>query len=147
MNISIKAPIYVCQWAYFHFGNPINLIKNSPESNLLKMLLEKIPEDYQLNESSQDNLIIQIPWSKSKDPRVYNYLNPKSKQTLASMFSNLFDLSLIRDMRQIENVSCNQTVLLEAWMLKNGIDIELDDTLRKRFYRLRKKYHEKEINI
>lgn len=147
MNISIKAPNYVAQWAKAHFGDPVVLVKGGPESNLLKMLLEKPPMDDQKLTTNDDNLEIAIPWYKSKDSRVYNYLNKKSKQALASLFNSMFELALVRDLLTIENVQCSNKLILEGWMLKNGIDIDLDETLQKKFYRLRKKYHAKEINI
>lgn len=148
-NYSIKLQVepYLAEWIHTHYGNPVQLIKDSPESNLLKRFLNKPPENYNPF-TEEGNVEIIIPWYKEKDARVYNYLSPKGKEILIESFDNLFTINMWSEIGSLENINCTLTTVIYAYLEKHGISENHWETLRQKYYRLRKSYfNQKKIKI
>ncbi|MBD8349365.1 hypothetical protein [Dysgonomonas sp. HGC4] len=150
--IYLKVERYMQQYLTHHFGDPIVLPKDSPEQRIIRTLLVKPPhwidtdappEDYTSGDVFYVRL--EIPYSKEKDPRVYNYLVEAAKDILVerldlifmnNMWTELLELSVIKELEL--------TKIIYAWCESHGIpNIEDDknaEVIRQKYYRLRKKY-------
>lgn len=141
-TVSIKCPPYLKQFYIKMCGgtHPVTLRKGSPESALVKVLLEIRPEAAPPDIPADDDLIIFLPYSKAKDPRVFNWLSPKAKEALLEFIRSHFDRKIWYDIGIIRELPRRLDALIEAWMLANGI--EITDTnyqaVIKRFRRMQK---------
>lgn len=145
--IYLKVPEYLKEYLEKHFGDPIKLPKDSPESILMKRFLQKKSEAPEPDLGEGCNVRVIIPWSKEKDPRIYQYLSPKAKKSLITSFDQIFITNLWSDLMPLINPRCTLTDLIYAWMEQHGISEEHWDTVKQRFYRLRRKYKEKGVNV
>lgn len=148
--IYLKVERYLAQYLTHHFGDPIRLIKDSPEVRILKSLLTKRPrweaeesEEFYLSEDCYIRL--EIPYSKEKDPRVYNYLMDSSKKILIEQFDLIFVNNMWTELLELSmQPNVKLTDIIYAWCENHGINNIEDDknfeTIRQKFYRLRKKY-------
>lgn len=156
-TISLYAEPYLAAWMIKHFGNPVELIKDSPESQLLKRLLDKQPETISLENG---NIQINIPSFKEKDPRVYSYLCEAGKAALIESFEGIFMNNLWTEIGDLKNMNCQLTSVIRAWCEKHGIILPTDqitdikelrlteeqnarnfEVVRQKYYRLRKRYY------
>lgn len=146
--ITIQVEPYLADWIHCHFGNPVKLIKESPEQVLLKRFLDKAPLDYNPI-GEEGNVRIEIPSFKEKDARCgYHYLSPRAKGLLAESFETLFLLNMWSELGNLDNVNCELTSVIYAWLEKHKMDDRHWETVRQKYYRLRKKYRqEKNIKI
>lgn len=146
--VYIKVEPYLAEWIKHSHGDPVVMLKDSPESRLLKLFLEKQPEGVPVDNPADFNVAIKIPWYKEKDARVYFYLSPKSKSMIAECYETLFIQNLWTELGSVRNFNCSLTTLIYAWMEKHNINEEHWETIRQKYYRLRKKYAtEKNIKL
>ncbi|WP_419033246.1 hypothetical protein [Dysgonomonas gadei] len=143
--IYLEVERYLAEFITHHFGNPVRMPVNSPESKLVRRFLDKTPENVTPDLPSENSIRIEIPFSKEKDPRVYNYLFPATKKILADYYESI----LINNMcTELLELSCDPNLvlvdLIYAYCEKHGMGNINDDknfeTIRQKFYRARKKY-------
>jgi hypothetical protein len=155
-KISLLVPTYLQQWMYFAFGNPVQLIRDSPESRLLCQMLRKTPEEPETLESYEEQLlqvsthdhddivlvpvVIEIPFYKSKPPREFSVLNIYGKQAMVESFKTLFKKDILNTVSHLRNTNCKQKTLIYNYMDEHGIEIEHYDTIKQIYYRNVKKY-------
>lgn len=156
-TITLTVEPYLASWLEKHFGNPVELIKDSPESRLLKRLLDKRPDDVT---REQGNIRVNIPFYKEKDPRVYSHLCDTAKDALVESFESLFLNNLWSEVGDLRNINCQLSSVIRAWCERHGIITQTDrisnvadlkqaeeqnarnfETVRQKYYRLRKKYY------
>lgn len=161
-TIALRVEPYLAAWMEKHFGNPVILIKDSPESRLLKRLLDKQPEDISMEDG---NIFVSIPFFKEKDPRVFSYLCGSAKCALIESFESIFLNNMWTEIGDLKNINCQLTSVIKAWCEKHGIIVPVDritdvaklklleeqnaknfETVRQKYYRMRKKYY-KECNV
>ncbi len=85
---------------------------------------------------------IKLPYTKDKDPRVYNYISPRVKEMLSKAFEKMVAWNMWTELAGFANMKINKTDLIMAWMERHGIQ-ETDENvemMRKRYYRARKVY-------
>lgn len=141
-TINLQVQPYLKEWCENAFGCPVKLDKDGIESRLLKRFLEKWPISLPEENAEDFNMQVEIPFFKEKDPRIYNYLCPKAKAALIESFETLFLLNMRSEICSLET-NCKQSTLINAWMEKHGIDVKHEFTIRKKFYRMKKKYFTK----
>ncbi len=151
--IYLEVERYLSQFITFHFGDPVRLQPNTPESKLIRRFLEKTPEGVIPDLPAENSIRIEIPYSKEKDPRYYNYLYPKTKTILIDYFEAI----LVNNMcSELLDLSCDPNItlsdLIYAYCEKHGMPNIDDDknfeTIRQKFYRMRKKYmQENELKL
>jgi hypothetical protein len=152
-NVYLKVPEYLAQWIAHTFGNPVELIKDSPEMRLLNELLVKMPCDKLPDTGESSNIIIPIPYFKGKDPATYNYLYDTGKAAMEESFSSLFKKDLfnsITDLKKCfkEGGRIKRSTLIYTYMEKHGIDEKYWDTIAQIFHRMEIKYsREKDIKV
>ena len=134
---------YLKQWFVHEQGGdyPVNLIRGSVESDMLRLFLENKSAD-SAPVIDDRTLAINIPSYKKKDPRTYNYLPPMAKVALHKCIKNRFDVQMWQDLHHFSNLGIQIDDLIYAWMEKHGI--ELTETnwnaIAKRYQRKRKAY-------
>ena len=92
------------------------------------------------------DVAICIPYSKSKSPETYNFLNGHAKQALTESINDLFRINMWSDLGDLNDMSCKKMSAFRSWCEQQGIDIEYAETIRMKWYRMRKAYQEKGIN-
>lgn len=146
--VYLQVEPYLAEWIKASHGDPVDMLKDSPESRLLKLFLEKQPAGVLPDNPADFNLAIKIPWYKEKDPRVYFYLSEKAKELIAECYQTLFIQNMWRELGNLHECNCSLTSLIYAWLDKHGISEEHWETIRQKYYRIRKKYStEKNIKV
>lgn len=146
--IYLEVERYLREYLIFHFGDPIRLPVNSPELKLIKRHLSKLSENTtpDINPGNEISFVrIEIPYSKEKDPREYNYLYPSAKDALRNNLIAIFENHMWSDLIDIKKRRRGDLgSQIYAWCEMNGISNLNDDknfeTIRQKFYRMRYEY-------
>jgi len=149
-TVILQVPGYLQQWMYHDFGTPVELLRDGPESRLLNELLRKNPEEPESLESnlpedeeSGEKLVdvaVKIPWFKSKDARMFNYLSSYGKTAMVDSFKTLFKKDLLNSVGCLRNVNCKQVTLIYNYMEEHGIGEDHWDSVKQIYYRNKKRY-------
>ena len=77
-------PSYLRQWfIHRHGGNdPVTLRRGSIESKLLQRVTVQLPKGSLPDRKQEGDVAIQIPYSKSHDPRYYNHITETGKRAM-----------------------------------------------------------------
>lgn len=145
--IYLKVESYLAQWITKSLGDPVDLPRESPEIKLIKRFLDTQPKGLNPDTGTESNLKVIIPWSKEKDPRTYNYLSPRAKEILIESFETIFLNNLWSELGSLENINASLTNVIYAYLEKHGIDEEHWETIRQKYYRIRKRYQKKGIKL
>ncbi|GAP73065.1 hypothetical protein SAMD00024442_6_19 [Candidatus Symbiothrix dinenymphae] len=148
--IYLKTQPYLAEFVKHSFGNPVQLDRDSPESRIIREYITKLPANNQPDMGEDANLAVQLPFFKEADPRVYNHLGVAAKSALVESFNQLFEKCMLKEIGSIENVHRGKiSDLIYAWMEKHGIpDNDVNwETIRQKYYRLRKKYRKNNVNL
>jgi len=145
-NVYLKVPEYMAQWITHTFGNPVELIKDSPEMRLLNELLVRLPCNKTADTGEDSNITIPIPYFKGKDPVYYNYIHETGKNALEESFSTLFKKNLFTEISALKNGHVKRSTLIYAFMEKHGIDEKHWDTVSQIYHRMNQRYS-KDKNI
>ena len=88
---------------------------------------------------------------------VYVEVEPYLKQWLTHSFgdpvefpvnsNDLFRLNMWCDLGDLNDMPCKKMSAFRSWCVQQGIDIEFAETIRMKWYRMRKAYQEKGINL
>lgn len=142
--IYIKLEPYLKDWFINENGgtNPLKLKKGSQEHDILKLFLEKSPNDYVPHIKQDNEVAIELPFFKNKDPRTYNYLPARALDALRDTIRTRFTIQLWEDLHNFGSIGKRQDNLIYAWMHKHGIeDTETNwCAISKIYYRKRKVY-------
>lgn len=145
-TIAIRCEEYLAQWARCHFGDPVQFPQASIENKLIRRLLQRECGNPAME--FEGNLRICIPSSKEKDPRCgWCFVGRKGKLAIKESLATLFEMNLWAELGDLNKVHCELTTLIYAWMEKHGIDPEFWETIRQKYYRLRKTYARVDITV
>lgn len=134
---------YLRQWFVNDMGGgePVRLPRNSVEHQFLETYLTAPPKGA-APDIDRTRLAIELPNFKSKDTRVCHYLSPKSRNALAGIIYNRFDLDLWQHVHRFSSTFRKSKDLIESFMELRGI--EITDTnynaVLKRYQRKRDYY-------
>lgn len=148
-NVYLKVPEYLAQWITHTFGNPVELLKESPEMRLLNELLVKMPAGATPDTGEGSNITIPIPYFRGKSPEVYNYLYQTGKSAMIESFSTLFKKNLVCELTDLKNCfkddgkRIKRSTLIYAFMEKHGIDEKNWDTVAQIYHRATDAYRHK----
>ena len=142
--IYLKMPSYLRQWFIHRHGgsDPVQLIRGSIESKLLQRATVKMPENILPPRQQEGEVAICIPYSKSHDPRIYNYITETGKRALIQRIKEDFDLDVWEYLHDFGKVGTQQKDLIYLFMEQRGIkeDGTCWDAIAKIYQRLRKNY-------
>ncbi len=143
--IRITCEPYLAQWATHHFGNPVEFPVGSIENRLIRRFLDKEPTAVP---DTSGNLLVAIPYSKEKDPRSgWTYLSPSARKAVRESLYTLMLRNLWTELGDLAHVNCELSTLIYSWLEKHGMDDSSWETIRQKYYRLRKLYGEKGIDL
>ena len=142
--IYLKMPSYLRQWFIHRHGgsDPVQLIRGSIESKLLQRATVKMPENILPPRQQEGEVAINIPYSKSHDPRIYNYITETGKRALIQRIKEDFDIDVWEYLHDFGKVGAQQKDLIYLFMEQRGIkeDGTCWDAIAKIYQRLRKNY-------
>lgn len=143
----IKLPLYKSDWLTHHFGNPVVFPACSPYNADIKAYLQRksVAEAPDLLEPGLT--AIAIPYSKAKPPQIYNYMGPKGKEVIAEDIDDLFKRALWNDISPMAESPAALNKHIAAWCEMHGIGLDRIETVRQYYYRIRKKFGEKGVNL
>jgi hypothetical protein len=137
-------PPYLRQWFIHRHGcnNPVQLIRGSIESKLLQRATVRMPENIMPPRLQEGEIAINIPYSKSHDPRIYNYITETGKRALIQRIKEDFDLDVWDYLHDFGKIGAQQKDLINLFMEQRGIkeDGTCWDAIAKIYQRLRKNY-------
>ena len=80
--VYVQVEPYLKQWLTHSFGDPVEFPSCSNENAVLRRFLAKRPVNNQPEQPGERDVAISIPYSKSKSPETYNFLNGHAKQAV-----------------------------------------------------------------
>lgn len=138
---------YMRQWLTNSFGDPVVFPASSNENAVIRRLTTKRPSNKLPDQPSDKAVAICIPASKYKNPETYNYLSTYGKQALSESLDDLFRNNMWSDLGDLSDTSCKKMSAFRAWCQNHGIDIDYAETIRMKWYRMRKAYQSQGINL
>ena len=142
--IYLKMPSYLRQWFIHRHGgsDPVQLIRGSIESKLLQRATVKMPDGVMPPRQQEGEVANNIPYSKSHDPRIYNYITETGKRALIQRIKEDFDIDVWEYLHDFGKVGTQQKDLIYLFMEQRGIkeDGTCWDAIAKIYQRLRKNY-------
>ena len=138
---------YIRQWLIHSFVNPVESPASSNENAVIRRFTQKQPASLKPQKPSEDDVAICIPACKYKNPETYNYLSLQAKKALEESISDLFRINMWNDLGDLADTSCKKMSAFRAWCTMHGIDVEYAETVRMKWYRMRKSYQTKGVNL
>lgn len=142
--VYLKMPSYLRQWFIHRHGgcNPVNLIRGSIESKLLQRATVRMPSGIIPPRQQEGEVAVNIPYSKSHDPRTYNYITETGKNALIARIKEDFDIDVWEYLHDFGKIGTQQKDLIYLFMEQRGIkeDGSCWDAIAKIYQRLRKNY-------
>jgi hypothetical protein len=101
-----------------------------------------MPENIMPPRLQEGEIAINIPYSKSHDPRIYNYITETGKRALIQRIKEDFDLDVWDYLHDFGKIGAQQKDLINLFMEQRGIkeDGTCWDAIAKIYQRLRKNY-------
>ena len=142
--VYLKMPSYLRQWFIHRHGgsDPVNLIRGSIESKLLQRATIPLPAGVLPPRQQEGEVAVCIPYSKSHDPRTYNYITETGKNALISRIKDDFDLDVWNYLQDFGKIGRQQKDLIYLFMEQRSIheDGSCWDSIAKIYQRLRNIY-------
>lgn len=136
---------YLHQWLTHALGNPVRFPRRSNENAIIKRFIQKndgvTPELFRPGVTP-----IIIPDSKAKPVVQFNYMGPRGKKAVIEMIEDLFRRNLWNEIHSFE-LTCGINAAIDAWCELHGIDDRYTETIRQKFYRMRKSYNERGVYL
>lgn len=142
--IYLKLPSYLSQWLVHRHGgqSPIAFVRGSVESKMLQRVTVKLPAGQLPQRQQPGEIAIIIPYSKTHDPRTYNYITETGKRCLMQLIKNAFDVEVWEFLHDFGRIGKKQKDLIYLFMEQNGIQETGSDwdAIAKIYQRLRNIY-------
>lgn len=138
---------YLSQWAVHHLGNPVTFPAKSNENAIIRTYIQKLPDGMLPELDDGTMTAVAIPDSVAKPPERYNYMGRRGKEAVREAIKGLFVRNLWADIDPIAASSVGLNKLLLAWCEVHGISEDHVETVRQIYYRIRKSYAERGINL
>lgn len=147
ITVQLKVDDYLKDYLISSYGEEGNIISFPERSDLslrVRSLLNKQPNEFSRIEGSF--VEVKLPFSDTKDPRVYNYLSANSQKIISRDVYYEFYAVLHRHMKEFEKSMLKEEAF---WLFYEMYNIDLDhikfETLKKNFYRFMQKKVRKTI--
>lgn len=143
----IKIEKYLEQWLTHSLGHPVKFPAQSNENAVIRRFLQRNPEGCSPGLMQDGLTAIVIPDSKAKDPSVYNYLGPHAQEAVIEAIEDLFRRNMWTELGDMSDITVGLNKMVAAWCEMHGIDDDYVETVRQKYYRIRKSYTQKGINL
>lgn len=141
--VYIKFEKYLSQWLVHALGTPVRFPSQSNENAVIRRFLQKLPEDREPELMFDGATPVVIPDSKAKDPSIYNYLGPRAKEAVIEAVEDLFRRNMWSELGDLNDCGVGLNKMIAAWCEMHGIEDDYVETVRQKYYRIRKAYNEK----
>ena len=145
--IYLNLPKYLSAWLRNKLGSPVVFPPSSPQNAIIRAFISRAPKVYTPVIPEGDATPVAIPDSAAKPPEVYNYMSERGKAAVAEACKDLFLRALWSDMSPLAESPVGLNLLIAAWCETNGIDVDSIEAVRQCYYRIRKDYARKGINL
>ena len=137
-------PSYLRQWFVHRHGGsePVSLRRGSIESLILQRATVPQPDGVIPQKKQDDELAVCLPYSKSHDPRIYNFITDTGKRALIERIKADFDLDVWEYLHDFGKITKQQKDLIYLFMEQRGIheDGSCWDSIAKIYQRKRDLY-------
>ncbi|MCM1333372.1 MAG: hypothetical protein NC248_12280 [Bacteroides sp.] len=145
--VYVRLEKHLRQWLTSTLGDPVRFPSRSNENAVLRAFTIKTPPGCLPDTNREGKVAIVLPDSTAKPPETYNHLGRKGQDAIREAIRDLFLRSLWSEVSPLQESSVGVNALIAAWCESKGIDIDSVETVRQCFYRLRRQYARKGINI
>lgn len=147
--IYLKLNPFVAEFLTSKFGNPVHFDARSVANDNINFVLQRRPPMYRREDEDTDGMTpIVIPYSKQKDPRVWNYVSPSGKKLLVDYCESLFNHTLWNEVSVVMmKKNANLQLIAETWCSRHGVSVDYIATVRMRIYRERLKLLKRGIDL
>ena len=148
--IYIKLKPYLREWLINSLGHPVRFPDHSNENAVIRTFLQRWPAGRPVEVNyDNDYTAIYIPDSKAKPAEYYNYISNSGKKAIVGVIEDLFLQNLWSELAQLTLSSNGKGVNshIAAWCEMHGISLDSAETVRQRYFRIRKAYTEKGIDL
>ena len=145
--IYLEVPVYISQYLRHHFGDPCVFDRNLPMNKIIKLFIEKQPSGKNI-ETLKDNMVsITIPDQPNKPAEYWNYLPDTGKKALLESINSTIDCNLYNEMQKIIPNGVKLMTAIRGWCRKHGIDLEYENTIKQKYYRVRDAFEKSGIDL
>lgn len=145
--IYISLPKYLSEWLTHSLGNPVAFPVGSPQNAVIRTFIKPLPDGETPDTGGAGMTAICIPDSIAKPADKYNHITKRGKEAVAETVKDLFLRALWTDINPLTEAPVGINKLIAAWCEAHGIDIDSSEAVRQCFYRIRKEYCKKGINL
>lgn len=148
ITINLRLKPFIAQYLTHHFGNPVRFEDGSAINSRIKIVLQKRPDGIAEEDPHESDCTpVCIPYSKQKDPRSWNYVSEYGKRFIIDLINAIFIDNLWNEMSKMCGDDSKIQSAAFSWCEKHGIDLDYADTIRMRYYREKKKFEQKGIDL
>ncbi len=145
--IYIPLPLYLSEWAVSRLGSPVTFPPSSPQNAVIRTYLCRRPADAAPDLGGEGLTAVAIPDSVAKPADQFNYMGERGKAAVAETIKDLFLRALWSDISPLNSSPVGLNKLIAAWCEMNGIGLDRVETVRQCYYRLRRDFGKKGVNI
>lgn len=147
--IYVKLKPYLAEWLINSLGEPVRFPDNSNENAVIRTFIRQLPPGTVPEVKEEGDIAIAIPDSRAKPPMRYNYMGERGKKALKETIEDLFIQNLWTEMGHLALASTGKGVNshIAAWCEMHGISLDHVETVRQKYFRLRKAYTENNIEL
>lgn len=148
--IYIKLKPYLKEWLVHSLGEPVVFPDHSNENAVIRTFIQRRPADapVEINTAGEFTAIC-IPDSKAKPAEYYNYISHSGKKAIIEAIEDRFIQNLWGELSILtfSNYGKGINTHIEAWCEMHGISLDSAETVRQKYFRIRKAYTEKGIDL
>lgn len=148
--IYLELKPYIKEWLINSLGNPVTFPSHSNENAVIRTFIQRRPADAPVETNNDNSLTaVHIPDSKAKPAEYYNYLANSGKRAVIEAVEDLFLQNLWDELATLAHMNNGKGVNthIAAWCEMHGISLDHVETVRQKYFRIRKAYTEKGIDL
>ena len=145
--VYVKFEPFIRQWLLHSFPEPVTFPPQSVANATIRHFVVKQPADQPVPLKEDGDVAIRIPDSKYKRPSVFNYLTCYGHAALKEHINDLFNLDLWNNLSDVATNNLHVMNSIYQYCDDHGISIDYANTIRQRFYRMRKSYEKHGIRL
>ena len=138
---------FLKQWLLHSFQEPVSFPAQSVANATIRHFVTRQPADKPVPLKEDGDVAIRIPDSKYKKPSIFNYLTQYGHAALREHINDLFNLDLWANLSDVATNNLHIMNSIYQYCDDHNIDIEYANTIRQRFYRMRKSYEKHGIRL
>lgn len=145
--IYVPLPKYLSEWLTTRLGSPVVFPASSPQNAIIRTFISEPPAGSKPECGDGTQTPIAIPDSAAKPPEKYFHMTERGKLAVAESCKDLFLRALWADISPIAESNVGLNSLIAAWCETNGIGLDRVETVRQCYYRIRKDYGKRGVNL